>query len=79
MELRDKALRIIEASTSDSTMESLWLHPPKSKAVVLLVDKLTAIYRHAHVAQNPSCIKYHDSWVKEVNDVYDNLHKAGVF
>jgi hypothetical protein len=79
VEFKDKALRVIEAIAIDNEVESLMLHPPRNKIVLALLEKFGKIYRCAHVARNPSCITFHDKWVKDVNDTYDKLHKAGVF
>ena len=76
---RDKALLVIEAIAFDSTMEFLYLHPPEDKTAAQLLDKLNVIYRQVHVARNPSCIGSHGDWIREVNDTYKALHKAGVF
>ena len=77
MKLKDKALLVIEAITSDMTMVDLELHPPEDKTIRTLVAKLSAIYRYAHIARNPSCIDAHDDWVEELKKDYKDLHKIG--
>ena len=77
MELKDKALLVIEAITSDVTMMDLELHPLEDKIIRTLMAKLSAIYRYAHIARNPSCIDAHDDWVEGLKKTYKFLRKVG--
>ena len=77
MKLKDKALLVMEAITSDVTMMDLELHPPEDKTIRTLTAKLSSIYRYAHIARNPSCIDAHDDWVEELKETYKFLHKVG--
>ena len=79
MKLKDKALMVIEAIASDDTMEGLCMRPPEDKVALELFNKLSAIYCHAHIARNPSCIASHDDWVKDTKNTYARFHKAGIF
>ena len=76
---QEKALLVIEAIASDDSIEQLSIHPPEDKICLELLHKLEAIYRHTHVARNPSCIKSHKAWVEELEKTYQYMHKHGVF
>ena len=81
-----KACRIIEILVSEGICEELefkvGVHNDfnLSKKEVEMVNRLfCTIYRLVHVANKPSCLASHDSWVKELNTKYKYFRHKGYF
>ena len=79
--MKDKALLVIEILTSEGEAFDLEFDYAmgriKDERLIELNRILTAIYKFAHVARNPSCIDAHKEWVKELEQTYEAMHKGG--
>jgi hypothetical protein len=77
-----KAVLVIEALTSEGEPANLELDVAmgrvKDKRLIELNKILTAVYKFAHVATNPSCLYAHKDWIKELELTYDAMHKGGL-
>ena len=63
--IQEKALNVIEILASESEGEN------QDSAIELLGK----IYKFAHIATNPSCLSKHNSWLNELNLLFDRLIK----
>ena len=76
---KDKALLVIEAMVEEGIPFDLEFDVAAEREtdpkLIAISDIFSSIYRYAHVARNPSCIKAHGDWVKELNKAYKSLTK----
>ena len=75
--LKDKALLVIEAIVSEDIPFDLEFDIAVDRETdpkLIAISRIfSSIYRYAHVARNPSCIKAHGDWVKDLNKAYKAL------
>ena len=76
---KDKALLVIEVMVEEGIPFDLEFDVAAEREtdpkLIAISDIFSSIYRYAHVARNPSCIKAHGDWVKELNKAYKSLTK----
>ena len=74
---KDKALLVIEAMVVEGIPFDLEfdiaVERETDPKLIAICGIFSRIYRYAHVARNPSCIKAHGDWVKELNKSYKSL------
>jgi hypothetical protein len=82
----EKACRIIEVLVSDDLCQDLEfkiaVHNDchiNHKDLRILNNKLITIYELTHVANKPSCLSAHKSWVDKLNATYILMRKQGYF
>jgi len=75
---KDKALLVIEAMVEEGIPSDLEFDIAAEREtdpkLIAISDIFSSIYRYAHVARNPSCIKAHGDWVKDLNKAYKRLN-----
>jgi hypothetical protein len=75
---KDKALLVIEALVSEGIPFDLEydvaVERETNPKLIEVSEIFSNIYRHVHVARNPSCIKAHGDWVKDLNKAYKRLN-----
>ena len=74
---KDKALLVIEAMVEEGIPFDLEfdiaMDREKDPKLTAINEIFSSIYKYAHVARNPSCIKAHGDWVKDLNKAYKSL------
>jgi hypothetical protein len=74
---KDKALLVIEAMVEEGIPFDLEfdiaIDRETDPKLIAISEIFSKIYRYAHVARNPSCIKAHGDWVKDLNKAYKTL------
>jgi len=74
---KDKAIFVIEAIVSEGIPFDLEFDVATDREtdpkLIAISELFSKIYRYSHVARNPSCIKAHGDWVKELNKAYKSL------
>ncbi len=82
MSNQEKALLVIEALVSDDFCQSFDMAPEEAtkEDIEILHEKINMIYRMAHsTREDAKCYTAHESWRKELGELYEKFKKAKVF
>ena len=74
---KEKALLVIEAMVEEGVPFDLEFDIATEREtdprLIAISNIFSSIYRYAHVARNPSCIKSHEDWIEDLNKAYKSL------